>query len=150
MSQMLQTLLDDIKGAMKARETERLSTLRVLHSEVKNLAIDERRDPTDEDVMAVLSRNLKQKRDAMAQFAQGGRQDPGVPVEMFESANLYRFLRGRRRCRIRVRRPGRADVGECFVLRRKPELSGGAATTADAAASARTLWIAGDKRCGLA
>ena len=54
MPDILDTIKEDIKTAMKARDTETLSTLRMVHSSIKNQAIDLRRDLTDEEVVKVL------------------------------------------------------------------------------------------------
>jgi uncharacterized protein YqeY len=74
-STMLDQILDDIKTAMKAQEKEKLMALRLLHSEIKNVGINERRDPTDEDTLNVISRLIKQRQEAIEQFKQGGRDD---------------------------------------------------------------------------
>ncbi|MDH3601153.1 MAG: GatB/YqeY domain-containing protein [Candidatus Tectomicrobia bacterium] len=74
-STMLDQILDDIKTAMKAQEKDKLMALRLLHSEIKNVGINERRDPTDEDTLNVISRLIKQRQEAIEQFRQGGRDD---------------------------------------------------------------------------
>jgi len=74
-STMLDQILDDIKTAMKAQDKEKLMALRLLHSEIKNVGINERRDPTDEDTLNVISRLIKQRQEAIEQFKQGGRDD---------------------------------------------------------------------------
>lgn len=74
-SEILERLLADIKTAMKAREAERLETLRFLHSEIKNFQVNERREPTDEDVAAIVGKAIKTRQDAIDQFAAGGRED---------------------------------------------------------------------------
>ena len=68
----------DIKEAMKAKDSERLLTLRSLHAEIKNLAIDKRpttREVTDEDALTVIARGIKQRNDAFDQFTAAGRTD---------------------------------------------------------------------------
>ena len=72
---MLDQILDDIKTAMKAQDKEKLMALRLLHSEIKNVGINERRDPTDEDTLNVIARLIKQRQEAIEQFKQGGRDD---------------------------------------------------------------------------
>jgi uncharacterized protein YqeY len=72
---LLDQILDDIKTAMKAQEKDKLLALRLLHSEIKNVGINERRDPTDEDTLNVISRLIKQRQEAIEQFKQGGRDD---------------------------------------------------------------------------
>ena len=74
-STMLDQILNDIKTAMKAQDKDKLMALRLLHSEIKNVGINERREPTDEDTHNVLSRLIKQRQEAIEQFKQGGRDD---------------------------------------------------------------------------
>ena len=55
-STMLDQILDDIKAAMKAQQKDKVAALRLLHSEIKNVAINERREPTDDDTLTVIGR----------------------------------------------------------------------------------------------
>ena len=87
-SALLDQLLDDIKTAMKSREKEKLSALRFLHAEIKNVGINERREPTDEDVLNVIGRLVKQRQEAIEQFQKGGRDDL-VAQESFQ-LDVYR------------------------------------------------------------
>ena len=82
-SALLDRILDDIKLAMKAREKDKLSALRLLHAELKNVAINERREVTDDDTLRVIARLIKQRQEAIELFAQGGRDDL-VAKETFE------------------------------------------------------------------
>ena len=72
---LLDRILADIKTAMKARDQDAVTALRLLHAEVKNVAIDQRRDPTNDDVLTVIGRLVKQRQEAIEQFKQGGRDD---------------------------------------------------------------------------
>ena len=74
-SALLEQLLNDIKTAMKSREKDKLSALRFLHAEIKNVEINERREPTDDDVLNVIGRLIKQRQEAIEQFQKGGRDD---------------------------------------------------------------------------
>ena len=74
-SEILDRLLADIKTAMKARDSERLETLRFLHSEIKNFEVNERKEPTDDDVAAIVGKAIKSRQDAIEQFKAGGRDD---------------------------------------------------------------------------
>ena len=87
-SALLEQLLDDIKTAMKKREKDKLSTLRFLHAEIKNVGINERRELTDNDVLNVIGRLVKQRQEAIEQFQKGGRDDL-VAQETFQ-LNVYR------------------------------------------------------------
>ena len=74
-SAILERLLADIKLAMKARESERLETLRFLHAEIKNFEINERKEPTDDEVAAIVGKAIKSRHDSIEQFQAGGRED---------------------------------------------------------------------------
>ncbi len=58
-------LKDEIKAAMKAKDKTRLSILRQVHGEIKNIEVNERRDITDADVDAMLKRLIKQTRETL-------------------------------------------------------------------------------------
>ncbi len=70
-------LTEDMKTAMRAREEgrERLSVLRIALAEVKNAEVDKRRELTDEEVLAVLNREVRQRQEALAEAERGGRED---------------------------------------------------------------------------
>ena len=87
-SELLDQLLGDIKTAMKSKEKEKLLALRFLHAEIKNVGINERREPTDDDVLHVIGRLVKQRQEAMEQFQKGGRDDL-VAQEAFQ-LDVYR------------------------------------------------------------
>lgn len=60
-----QELQDEIKAAMKARDKNRLSILRQVHGEIKNIEVNERREITDADVDAMLKRAIKQTKETL-------------------------------------------------------------------------------------
>lgn len=66
---------DDLKAAMRSGETARRDTIRLLTAALKQREVDERKVLTDADVLAVIEKMIKQRRDSIAQFEQGGRQD---------------------------------------------------------------------------
>ena len=66
---------EDQKAALKARERERVSALRLLSSELTNKRIELGRDLTDDDAIEVLTRALKQRRESEEQFVKGGRPE---------------------------------------------------------------------------
>ncbi|MEE2986739.1 MAG: GatB/YqeY domain-containing protein [Nitrospinota bacterium] len=68
-------LLSDMKGALKARDSLRLSTIRGLNSEIKNKEIDLRRDILDEEVLSLVASQIKKRKEAAAMFEKGGRFD---------------------------------------------------------------------------
>lgn len=63
------------KTAMKDRDKARLAVLRLVNSEIKRISVDERRELSDTDVLAVLNRMLKQRNDSETQFRAAGRID---------------------------------------------------------------------------
>jgi uncharacterized protein len=82
---------EDIKAAMKAREAERLGTLRLLLAALKQREVDERITLDDAAVVSVIERMMKQRKDSIAQFEQGGRQDL-ADRERQEMAVLQAYL----------------------------------------------------------
>ena len=70
-----QTITDDMKDAMRARETARLSTIRLLLAAIKQKEVDERVEVSDADVVAIIERMIKQRRESVAQFEAGKRPD---------------------------------------------------------------------------
>lgn len=88
-------LLDDLKNAqkdaMRARDKVRLGTIRMALAAVKQREIDERIELKDTDVLAILIKMVKQRKDAASQFETAGRQDL-VDVELAEIEILQDFL----------------------------------------------------------
>jgi len=66
---------NDIKEAMRAKDTARRDTLRNLSAAIKQIEVDERRELSDADVEAILMKYIKQREDAIAQFKEAGRDD---------------------------------------------------------------------------
>ena len=91
MSALKESLSQATKAAMKARDKERVATLRMVNAELKRIEIDERRDLSDDDVFAVLNKMLKQRKDAMAQFRDANREDLAA-VEAYEIGVIEAFL----------------------------------------------------------
>jgi uncharacterized protein YqeY len=68
-------ITDDMKAAMRAKDSERLSTIRLLIAEIKRKEVDERIELNDAQVLAVVEKMIKQRKDSITQFENGGRQD---------------------------------------------------------------------------
>ena len=68
-------ITEDMKDAMRAKDAPRLSTIRMLLAAVKQREVDERRELADADVVAVVDKMIKQRRDSIAQFEAGHRAD---------------------------------------------------------------------------
>jgi uncharacterized protein YqeY len=75
MTTIAEHVMNDIKTAMKAGEKDRLLTLRSLHAQIKDATVNAGKDMTDDAVLAVIARQLKQRADASTQFRQAGRLD---------------------------------------------------------------------------
>lgn len=75
MSELKQRITDAMKDAMRAKDKERLGTIRLMMAEFKRIEVDERIELDDARVIAVLDKMLKQRRDAIKQFETAGRQD---------------------------------------------------------------------------
>ena len=82
---------DDVKTAMRARDKERLGVLRLLTSAIKQREVDERNELNDTDVLQVLDKMVKQRRDSEAQFRDAGR-DELAAQESFEIGILAEYL----------------------------------------------------------
>ena len=68
-------ITEDMKAAMRAKETARLSTIRLLLAAMKQREVDERITLADADVLAIIDKMIKQRRDSIVQFEAGGRTD---------------------------------------------------------------------------
>ena len=68
-------ITEDMKVAMRAKDTARLSTIRLLLAAIKQREVDERREMTDADVAVIIDKMVKQRRDSITQFEAGKRQD---------------------------------------------------------------------------
>ena len=66
---------NDMNGALKSGQKEKLSTLRTALSQIKDERINKRKDLTDEDVIGVLMRAVKSRKDSIDLYRKGGRQD---------------------------------------------------------------------------
>lgn len=75
MSEIKTKLNDAVKDAMRAKDKERLATLRLATSALKQVEVDERVELDDARVLAILDKMVKQRKDSVEQFTQGGRED---------------------------------------------------------------------------
>ncbi|HZM47978.1 MAG TPA: GatB/YqeY domain-containing protein [Burkholderiales bacterium] len=82
---------DDLKTAMRGGDARRRDALRLLLAALKQREVDDRVDLTDGDVVAIVEKLIKQRREAMAQFEKGGRQDL-VENERFELEVLQIYM----------------------------------------------------------
>jgi uncharacterized protein len=84
-------ITEDMKGAMRAGEKERLGTIRLVLAAIKQREVDERITLDDGQVLAVLEKMIKQRKESIAQFESGGRADL-VAKEQAELAVLQVYL----------------------------------------------------------
>lgn len=68
-------ITEDMKAAMRAKETARLGTIRLLLAAMKQKEVDERVELADADVLSIIEKMLKQRRESIAQFEKAGRND---------------------------------------------------------------------------
>jgi uncharacterized protein YqeY len=66
---------DDMKTAMRAKDSGRLATIRLINAAIKQKEVDERIELTDDQVLSVIEKMIKQRKDSISQFEAGGRQD---------------------------------------------------------------------------
>jgi uncharacterized protein YqeY len=82
-------LTEDMKSAMRGAEKERLSTIRMVQAAIKQREVDERITLDDAQVVAVLEKMIKQRRESVVQFEQGGRADlaakESAEIELLQS-----------------------------------------------------------------
>lgn len=84
-------LIEDMKAAMRARETERLGVLRMVIAELKKKAIDDRAEVDEAGEIAVLKKAVKQRREAAEAFDKGGRSE-SADAERREAEILLAYL----------------------------------------------------------
>ena len=82
---------DELKTAMREGDAARRDALRLLTAALKQKEVDERKPLQDADVVAVVDKMIKQRRDSIAQFEQGGRVDL-AEKEQFEISVLERYM----------------------------------------------------------
>ena len=68
-------ITDDMKAAMRAKESERLGTIRLILAEIKRKEVDEQIEVNDDQTVAIVEKMIKQRKDSITQFENGGRQD---------------------------------------------------------------------------
>jgi hypothetical protein len=86
-----QKISEDMKTAMRARDTARLGAIRLLLAAMKQREVDERIELTDADVISIIDKMIKQRRDSISQFETAGRQDL-ADAEKFEISVLQSYM----------------------------------------------------------
>lgn len=109
---------EDMKSAMRAKEAERLGTIRLLQAAIKQREVDERIELTDADVIAAIEKMLKQRRDSITAYEKAKRDDLAA-IEKAEVVILQAYL------------PKQLSEGEINVLLDKAVADTGAASMKD-------------------
>lgn len=91
MSELKNTISESLKAAMRAKEKSRVTLIRNILSECKKIEVDERIELDDARVLTVLDKMVKQRKDSVQQFTNGGRDDLAA-IETAEIAVLQEFL----------------------------------------------------------
>ncbi len=86
-----QQLIDDMKAAMKSGEKDRLGVIRLIKADVQRREVDERIVLDDAQVLAVLEKMLKQRKDSVSQYEAAGREDLAA-IECAEIAIIQAYL----------------------------------------------------------
>ncbi len=86
-----QRVLDDVKTAMKAGDKLRLATLRLISAAIKQREVDERIELDDTQMLAVLEKMVKQRRESISQYEKAGRNDL-ADQEQFELGILQEYM----------------------------------------------------------
>jgi uncharacterized protein len=84
-------ITEDMKAAMRAKDTAKLGTIRLLTAAMKQKEVDERVELTDTLVLAIIEKMIKQRKDSITQFEAGGRQDL-ADIEKAELAVLSGYM----------------------------------------------------------
>lgn len=86
-----ETINQDVKNAMKAKETKKRDALRLLTSAFKQIEVDERRELSDDDIIKIIQKQVKSRNDAASQFKDAGRDDL-LQIELDEIAIYEPYL----------------------------------------------------------
>ena len=84
-------ITEDMKNAMRAKETARLSAIRLLLAAMKQREVDERIELSEADILGIVEKMIKQRRESIVQYEKGGRADL-VEAENFEVGVLSAYL----------------------------------------------------------
>ena len=125
-------LTDDMKTAMKAGEKDRLAVIRLVLAAIKQKEVDERVEMTDDLVLAVLEKQVKQRKDSIAQYDAAGRDDL-AKVERYELGVIEAYLPAKMddvgilaaiaAAKAETGAAGPADMGKLMAVL-KPKLAG--------------------------
>jgi len=86
-----ETINQDVKNAMKAKDTKKRDALRLLTSAFKQIEVDERKELSDEDIIKIIQTQVKRRNDAASQYKDAGRDDL-MQIELDEIAYYEVYL----------------------------------------------------------
>ena len=84
-------ITDDVKTAMRSKDKQRLGTLRLLTAAIKQIEVDKRIELDDDQIIAIIEKMLKQRKDSIEQFEKAGRNEL-AEIEIDEVAILKEFM----------------------------------------------------------
>jgi len=90
-SELKSRILDDVKASMRSGDRKRLATLRLLTAAIKQREVDERIDLDDEQIIVMLSKQVKQRHESISQYVTHGREDL-AEQERYELEIIQEFL----------------------------------------------------------
>jgi len=90
-SDLKQQISDATKDAMRARDKARVAALRLINADIQRLEVDTRKTLSDDDVLGVLNRMLKQRQDSLQQYEAAGREDLAA-TERYEISVIGDFM----------------------------------------------------------
>ena len=90
-AELFTKLQEEMKAAMKSGDKDKLSTIRMLISEIKKVQIDSKKELSDEEIISILQKYIKQRKEAYAQYEQAGRKDL-AEKELKEIEIVQQFL----------------------------------------------------------
>jgi Uncharacterized conserved protein len=90
-AELFNKLQEEMKAAMKSGDKDKLSTIRMLISEIKKVQIDSKKELTDEEIISIMQKYIKQRKEAYTQYEQAGRKDL-AEKELKEIEIVQQFL----------------------------------------------------------
>lgn len=84
-------LTEDMKANMKSGDKQKLAVIRLINAAIKQREVDERIEMNDEQVLSILEKMLKQRKDSISQFEAAGRHDL-ADIEKYESGIIQAYL----------------------------------------------------------
>jgi len=126
------SILDDMKVAMRAKDKKKVGTIRLLTAAIKQIEVDERKELSDTDVVAIVTKMVKQRKDSAQQYQSADRQDL-ADQEIYEIGIIEKYLPEQlsdseieeliKNAITKVDAKGMQDMGKVMGLLR-PELAG--------------------------